>query len=78
MVEQTPQIKIPTRMAAAREILVEQQCRVSEAAMAVGYTNVSHFIAAFVSEHGVRPGSLARLVRAKASNESAKENVQFR
>jgi len=51
------------RMAKARELLVRRHCRVGEAAMAVGYTNVSHFIDAFVREYGVRPGHLARLVR---------------
>ncbi|MTJ80839.1 MAG: helix-turn-helix transcriptional regulator [Telmatospirillum sp.] len=50
------------RMALARDMLVGRRCRVSEAAVAVGYTNVSHFIDAFVREFGVRPGHLARLV----------------
>lgn len=49
------------RMAAARDMLVERRCRVSEAAAAVGYTNISHFITAFVREYGVRPGCLVRL-----------------
>lgn len=49
------------RMAAAREMLVQQRCQVSEAASAVGYTNVSHFIDAFVREFGIRPGNLVKL-----------------
>ncbi len=48
------------RMAVARDLLVLRHCRVSEAATAVGYTNVSHFIDAFVREYGVRPGELIR------------------
>lgn len=52
------------RMSAARAMLVERRCQVSEAAVAVGYTNVSHFIDAFSREFGVRPGALARLTGA--------------
>lgn len=48
------------RMAAAREMIVSNAANVSEAALSVGYSNVSHFIAAFVKQYGVRPGELRR------------------
>ena len=54
------------RMAVVRDLLVLRGYRLSEAAVAVGYTNVSHFIYAFVREYGVRPGELARRGRADA------------
>ena len=46
------------RMAAAREMLLNKGANVSEAAMHVGYTNISHFISAFSRRYGVRPGEL--------------------
>lgn len=52
------------RMTLARELLVEGDVGVTEAASRVGYTNVSHFIDAFVRHHGVRPGELVRARRA--------------
>ncbi|MGE4528278.1 MAG: helix-turn-helix domain-containing protein [Rhodospirillaceae bacterium] len=55
------------RMAMAREMLVRDGARVSEAAAAVGYTNVSHFIDAFVRCYGVRPGELVRNGRGSAA-----------
>ena len=48
------------RMIAAREMLVRQGLSVSEAAMNVGYSNVSHFIETFTRHHGLRPGELLR------------------
>lgn len=57
------------RMAVAREMLVRNGVRVSEAAAAVGYTNVSHFIDAFVRCYGLRPGELARTGRNAAAAE---------
>lgn len=46
------------RMAAAREMLLHYGANVSEAALAVGYSNISHFITAFYRHYGVRPGEL--------------------
>jgi AraC-like DNA-binding protein len=46
------------RMAAAREMLLDQGVNVSEAALAVGYNNVSHFIDAFTRQYGLRPGEM--------------------
>lgn len=59
---QTPaQFSRSARMAAARDMLVGGRYRVSEAAMAIGYSNISHFTDAFVKEYGVRPGQLSHL-----------------
>ena len=46
------------RMTAAREMLLAKGANVSEAAMSVGYSNVSHFIDAFTRHYGIRPGEL--------------------
>ena len=46
------------RMAAARGMLLHQGANVSEAALAVGYNNVSHFIDAFTRQYGLRPGEI--------------------
>ncbi|MDR1359792.1 MAG: AraC family transcriptional regulator [Deltaproteobacteria bacterium] len=46
------------RMAAARGMLLHQGVNVSEAALAVGYNNVSHFINAFTRQYGLRPGEM--------------------
>jgi AraC-like DNA-binding protein len=51
------------RMTLARELLLSGDVGVTEAASRVGYTNVSHFIDAFVRHHGVRPGELVRARR---------------
>lgn len=64
------------RMTAARDMLVGGRCRVSEAAMAVGYSNISHFTDAFVKEYGVRPGRLARLVCAEKTGDTENEKPQ--
>lgn len=46
------------RLAVAREMLITRGANVSEAAVNVGYSNVSHFIDAFARHYGVRPGEL--------------------
>jgi AraC family transcriptional activator of pyochelin receptor len=46
------------RMAAARGLLLFQGANVSEAALAVGYNNVSHFIDVFTRHYGLRPGEI--------------------
>jgi len=59
------------RMAVARDLLMVGDVRVSEAASAVGYTNVSHFIDAFTRCYGVRPGALMRARRCGAVSSSS-------
>lgn len=51
------------RLVTARELLLQPGASVSQVAYRVGYTNVSHFIAAFVRRFGARPGELLRLTR---------------
>ena len=51
------------RLAAAREMLLTRGMSVSEAAINVGYTNISHFIDAFAGQYGIRPGELRRRER---------------
>ncbi|MBN2752738.1 MAG: helix-turn-helix transcriptional regulator [Rhodospirillaceae bacterium] len=51
------------RMTLARELLLRGESSVSDAASTIGYTNVSHFIDAFVRQYGVRPGELVRAAR---------------
>lgn len=46
------------RMYTARTLLLEADMTASTAAATVGYTNLSHFIAAFRSQFGTTPGSL--------------------
>jgi AraC-like DNA-binding protein len=46
------------RMAEALGMLLHKGVNVSEAALAVGYNNVSHFINAFTRQYGVRPGEM--------------------
>jgi AraC-like DNA-binding protein len=46
------------KMAAARGMILFQGANVSEAAFAVGYDNVSHFIDAFTKQYGIRPGEM--------------------
>lgn len=51
------------RMVKALSLFDDQYLGVSEAAMAVGYTNISHFSAAFRKHFGIRPGDYLRTVR---------------
>lgn len=46
------------RMEFARNLLLDTNMTVGEAASMVGYTNMSHFISAFRNQFGVTPGSL--------------------
>ncbi|ASC71754.1 AraC-type DNA binding domain protein [Halomicronema hongdechloris C2206] len=46
------------RLEQARELLLEQEMSVTEAATAVGYTHVGHFAAAFKRAFGVSPRQL--------------------
>lgn len=46
------------RLTAAREMILAKDMNVSEAATSVGYSNISHFIAAFTRQYGIRPGEL--------------------
>ncbi len=48
------------RMDHARRLLMESEASVSQVAAAIGYTNISHFSAAFKLHHGINPGSLRR------------------
>ena len=48
------------RMETARKLLAEGRMNVNEAGWAVGYSNVSHFIAAFRRHFGVNPGRYRR------------------
>lgn len=48
------------RMETARVLLEEKALRVKEVAALVGYTNISHFSAAFRKKFGINPGVLAR------------------
>ena len=50
------------RMAAAHEMISLHGHSVSEAAYAVGYCNVSHFIDAFAKQYGFKPGQLRACV----------------
>lgn len=51
------------RMELAREFLAEGRMNVNEAGWAVGYSNVSHFIAAFRKRFGISPGAFKREAR---------------
>jgi AraC-like DNA-binding protein len=51
------------RMETAREHLSSGHMNVNEAGWAVGYSNVSHFIAAFRRQFGISPGSYMREAR---------------
>ena len=46
------------RMEKARSLLLEGDLAVGEIAFTVGYTNISHFIAAFRKQYGVTPGQI--------------------
>lgn len=48
------------RMERARELLADGYTNVNEAGIAVGYTNISHFIGVFQKYFGVTPGSYKR------------------
>ena len=54
------QYLIDRRMDAARALLERQRCTVSEAARRVGYSNMSHFAAAYQRRFGVNPGAFRR------------------
>lgn len=51
------------RMEYARNMLFEQKGNISTVASAVGYTNVSHFSAAFTRHHGVKPSAYLRQIK---------------
>lgn len=53
------------RMHTARALLLDSEITVGTAASMVGYTNMSHFIAAFKKEFGVTPGTLLSGSRGK-------------
>lgn len=48
------------RMDHARRLLMESDASVSQVAAAIGYTNISHFSAAFKTHHGVKPSALRK------------------
>jgi len=48
------------RMDHARRLLLESESSVSEVAAAVGYTNMSHFSAAFKERHGIKPSAFRK------------------
>lgn len=48
------------RMDHARRLLMESDASVSQVATAIGYTNISHFSAAFKTHHGIKPSALLR------------------
>lgn len=60
------------RMEQARLMFEKDLSSVSEVAGAVGYTNVSHFGAAFKSHHGVLPGEYKRSLKKKFLLNSSK------
>lgn len=51
------------RMEHARELLYGQKGNISSVATAVGYTNVSHFSAAFTRHHGVKPSAYLKQIK---------------
>jgi AraC-like DNA-binding protein len=57
------------RMAFARCLLLFKGVNVSEAALAVGYNNISHFIDVFTKYYGVRPGEM----RSRRATRSGKD-----
>jgi AraC-like DNA-binding protein len=48
------------RMEIARSLLEKGEMNVTEAAMAVGYTNIGHFCAVFKKHFGINPGCCLR------------------
>ena len=51
------------RIQQAAALLVENQCNVTEAALAVGFNSLSHFNAAFRTNMGLSPSQYAKQVR---------------
>ncbi|MBG0775899.1 MAG: helix-turn-helix transcriptional regulator [Desulfovibrionaceae bacterium] len=51
------------RMERARELLERGEANISEAAVSVGYSNISHFSAAFSKHYGIKPSQFLRSVR---------------
>ncbi len=51
--------RVQCRLARAHELLRSGAVNVSECAWAVGYSNISHFVAMFKEHFGITPGSLA-------------------
>ncbi len=51
------------RMAHARYLIEERQSTVLQAALSVGYSNPSHFTAAFRSVYGVQPSNLKQILK---------------
>ncbi|MBV2120567.1 MAG: AraC family transcriptional regulator [Candidatus Thiodiazotropha sp. (ex Ctena orbiculata)] len=62
------------RMEYARKLLFEQKGNVSTVAAEVGYTNVSHFSAAFTQHHGVKPGTYLRQIKSNGLDRQRKGN----
>jgi AraC family transcriptional regulator len=62
------------RMEYARKLLFEQKGNVSVVAAEVGYTNVSHFSAAFAQHHGVKPGTYLRQIKSNGLDRQRKGN----
>ncbi len=48
------------RLERARDLIASHQCNVTEAALEVGYSSLSHFSKIFCKEFGITPRSLAR------------------
>ncbi len=51
------QFLVQQRMAYARELLLNRETDVTQAALSVGYSNISHFIRCYRKTFGVTPGS---------------------
>ncbi len=54
------QFLMQQRMACARELLLNRETDVAQAALRVGYSNISHFIRCYKKTFGVTPGSHKR------------------
>lgn len=69
------------RMEAAREMLAQDSMNVNQAGQALGYQNVSHFIAAFRKHFGITPGCYQRdlrmLTASPGSRASRKAEIRF-
>ncbi len=55
------QFLVQQRMACARELLLAKDIDVTQAALAVGYSNVSYFIRCYKKAFGITPGCLNKL-----------------